>query len=75
MDRELRRPGVTRALLWEEYRTQFPDGFGYAWFGEHFDAWEGHVRPTMRQTSSNQILILAQEVGCLQQPLPFEFQN
>ena len=47
---ELRRPGVTRALLWEEYRAQTPDGFGYAWFCEHFDAWKGRVRPTMRQT-------------------------
>ena len=46
MDRELRRPGVTRALLWEEYRTQTPDGFGYAWFCEQFDAWKGRVRPT-----------------------------
>ncbi len=50
MDRELRRPGVTRALLWEEYRARAPDGFGYAWFCEHFDAWKGRVRPTMRQT-------------------------
>ncbi|SEN66334.1 hypothetical protein SAMN05216227_10201 [Pseudorhodobacter antarcticus] len=31
IDQELRRPGVTRALLWEEYRAQSPDGFGYAW--------------------------------------------
>jgi transposase len=31
MDRELRRPGVTRALLWEEYRAVHPLGFGYAW--------------------------------------------
>jgi transposase len=46
MDRELRRPGVTRALLWEEYRAQSPDGFGHAWFCEHFDAWKGRVRPT-----------------------------
>ena len=30
MDLELRRPGVTRALLREEYRAQSPDGFGYA---------------------------------------------
>ena len=50
MDRELRRPGVTRALLWEEYRARSPDGFGYAWFCEHFEAWRGRVRPTMRQT-------------------------
>ena len=26
VDRELRRPGVTRALLWEEYRTAYPLG-------------------------------------------------
>ena len=50
MDVELRRPGVTRALLWEEYRARSADGFGYAWFCEHFDAWKGRVRPTMRQT-------------------------
>ncbi len=50
IDRELRRPGVTRALLWEEYRARAPDGFGYAWFCEHFDAWKGRVRQTMRQT-------------------------
>ena len=32
--RELRRPNVTLALLWEEYRcgTGARDGFGYSWF-------------------------------------------
>ena len=29
--RELRRPDVTLALLWEEYRAGAPDGFGYSW--------------------------------------------
>jgi transposase len=28
--RELRRPNVTLALLWEEYRAGAPDGFGYS---------------------------------------------
>ena len=28
--RELRRPNVTLALLWEEYRTGAQDGFGYS---------------------------------------------
>ena len=28
--RELRRPHVTLALLWEEYRAAAPDGFGYS---------------------------------------------
>jgi transposase len=31
--RELRRPNVTLALLWEEYRASAPDGFGYSWCG------------------------------------------
>ena len=28
--RELRRPNMTLALLWEEYRASAPDGFGYS---------------------------------------------
>jgi hypothetical protein len=27
---ELRRPGVTLLLLWEEYRTGQPEGYGYS---------------------------------------------
>jgi transposase len=29
---QLRRRGVTLALLWEEYRGHHPDGYGYSWF-------------------------------------------
>ena len=50
VDRELRRRNVTRTLLWEEYRAANPDGFGYSWFCEHYEAWKGRVRPTMRQS-------------------------
>jgi len=28
--RELRRPGVTLQLLWEEHRSTHPDGYGYS---------------------------------------------
>jgi len=28
--RELRRPGVTLQLTWEEYREAHPDGYGYS---------------------------------------------
>jgi hypothetical protein len=28
--RELKRPGVTLALLWDEYRGRHPDGYGYS---------------------------------------------
>ena len=30
--RELRRKGVTLALLWEEYKAVHPDGLQYSWF-------------------------------------------
>ncbi|HHW2689243.1 TPA: IS21 family transposase, partial [Pseudomonas aeruginosa] len=36
---ELRRPGVTLALLWQEYRLSHPQGFQYSWFCEHYRLW------------------------------------
>ena len=50
VDRELRRSGVTRMLLWQEYRTEHPGGYGYTWFCVQFEAWKGQASPTMRQT-------------------------
>ena len=47
--RELRRPGVTLMLLWEEYRQREPDGYGYSRWCELYRAWEGRLSPTMRQ--------------------------
>jgi transposase len=47
--RELRRPGVTRMLLWEEYRQREPGGYGYSRWCELYRAWEGRLSPTMRQ--------------------------
>jgi transposase len=47
--RELRRPNVTLALLWEEYRAGAPDGFGYSWFCDLYRGWAGRLKPTMRQ--------------------------
>jgi transposase len=35
-DRELSRVGVTRSLLWEEYRQAHSDGYGYTQFCEHY---------------------------------------
>jgi len=32
---ELRRRGVTRQLLWEEYRNEYPGGYAYSQFCEH----------------------------------------
>jgi transposase len=48
--RELRRPGVTLRLLWEEHRAVHPDGYGYSRFCELYGAWEARLTPTMRQS-------------------------
>ena len=49
--RELRRPGVTLQLLWEEHRcAAHPDGYGYSRFCELYRTWEGRLSPTMRQS-------------------------
>ncbi|GAA5512402.1 IS21 family transposase ISPpu7 [Deinococcus carri] len=50
LDRELRRKGVTRQLLWEEYRRQHPDGWQYATFNENYRKWKVTTGLTMRQT-------------------------
>ncbi|MGZ9035109.1 MAG: IS21 family transposase, partial [Rhodospirillales bacterium] len=47
---ELRRPGVTLQLVWEEHRAAHPEGYGYSRFCELYRAWEGRLSPTMRQT-------------------------
>jgi transposase len=47
--RDLRRPNVTLALLWEEYRAATTDGFGYSWFCDLYREWAGRLKPTLRQ--------------------------
>ena len=47
--RELRRKGVTLSLLWEEYRSDQPEGYGYSRFCELYSQWEGKLSPVMRQ--------------------------
>jgi transposase len=36
---ELRRRGVTLALLWEEYRAGEADGYGYSRFCDLYGEW------------------------------------
>ena len=47
--RELRRKGVTLSLLWEEHRSDHPEGYGYSRFCELYTRWEGKLSPVMRQ--------------------------
>jgi transposase len=48
--RELKRPGVTLQLLWEEHRAAHPNGYGRSRFCELYRDWAKRLSPTMRQT-------------------------
>jgi len=39
VEKELKKPGVTRQLLWEEYKHKHPDGVMYTQFCYHFHKW------------------------------------
>jgi transposase len=47
---ELKREGVTRFTLWEEYRAEVPGGYGYARFCQLLGEWKKRLSPWMRQT-------------------------
>jgi transposase len=47
---ELKRPGVTLMVLWEEYRTVHPDGYAYSRYCQLFREFERRLSPSMRQS-------------------------
>jgi transposase len=46
---ELKRKGVTLALLWMEYKAEHPDGYPSSRFCDLYRAWEKRLDPCMRQ--------------------------
>lgn len=46
---ELRRPGVTLSLLWQEYLAANPRGYRYSQFCEHYRRYRERLSPVMRQ--------------------------
>jgi len=46
---ELKKPGVTMLILWEEYRGSHPAGYGYSRFCELLRGFQQRLSPTMRQ--------------------------
>lgn len=46
---ELKRKGVTKFLLWQEYRVQHPQGCQYSWFCDQYRLWLGQQNLSMRQ--------------------------
>lgn len=48
---ELKQKGVTKLLLWEEYRQAHPkDGYSYAQFCHRYNVWRDQQTCSMRQT-------------------------
>jgi transposase len=47
--KELRRKGVTRFLLWQEYKSTNLDGLQYTQFCDRYLQWRGRQDPVMRQ--------------------------
>jgi transposase len=50
LEKELKRVGVTRHILWSEYKTKHPEGVMYSQFCEHYNKWnrksEGYMPTT-----------------------------
>ena len=47
---EMKRRSVTLVLLWEEYRAEQTDGYGYSRFCDLYGEWRKTISATMRQT-------------------------
>jgi transposase len=47
--KELKRPHVTLQILWEEYRGQAPDGYGYSQYCKLYQDWLGKQAISLRQ--------------------------
>lgn len=45
---ELKRKGVTLALLWQEYKERNSDGYQYSWFCQNYEQWHGTIDLVMR---------------------------
>jgi len=50
MEKELKKTGVTRQVIWHEYIEKHPDGLRKTQFNEHYNKWSKKVSPSMRMT-------------------------
>ena len=48
VQKELKRPGVTRLIMWKEYISKHPDGYAKSQFCAHYNKWRGITKPSMR---------------------------
>lgn len=47
MERELKKTGVTKQLMWEDYHSKHPEGLKISQFCEHYLRWSKKVNPVM----------------------------
>jgi transposase len=47
VDKELKKKGVTRQMLWQQYRQGNPNGLGLSQFKQYYAQWKAQVNPTM----------------------------
>ena len=47
---DLKKPGVTLTLLWQEYKAGSPEGYQLSQFYQHYHAFAQTLRVTLRQT-------------------------
>jgi transposase len=46
-EKELKRRGVTKRLLWQEYSTKHLEGFGFTQFCHYYSVWKNQSNPVM----------------------------
>jgi transposase len=47
IDKGLKKKGVTRQMLWQQYRQANPNGLGVSQFKQYYAQWKAQVNPTM----------------------------
>lgn len=50
LHQELKKKHVTKMILWEEYKTQNPNGYNYSWYCARYREWREQLDVWMRQT-------------------------
>ena len=47
IEKELKKRGITRRILWERYIASHPDGYSFSQFKSHFFRWQKWSKPVM----------------------------
>jgi transposase len=50
LHQELKKKHVTKMILWEEYKAQYPNGYNYSWFCARYREYCAQLDVWMRQT-------------------------